>query len=488
MPEIIRARYTLVDGQALADHALCVNDGRIIAAGTLAELAAQYPDAKISGGDSYMLCPGLINAHDHGRALGTLAMGVNDDFLELWLPRLAALPAIPPYLAALYSGVDLLLSGVTGLAHSHNPASWARLADEIPAAIRGYQEAGIRVAMHPPIVDQNQLVYAERERFLSSLPPGLRAQLPASDGIELSADDYFAMLDELFATYHDSAEDRLHIQASPAGGQWCSDALIIRACQWARRRDTRAQMHLLETAYQRHYAYKTWGMSFVRHLDAIGALGDWLTLAHMVWVERDDYALLAERGVGIVHNISSNLRLRSGLAPIAEMNAAGIKLGIGLDGHALDDDQDFLREMRLAWTLANRSGMRSASISASQIWRLGASGGADISFGPGARLGRLEPGARADLVLLDWDAIKGAHAPDSFLPLEALPAFALRRATRRHTRHVMVAGEWLARDGRHKRVDIDALRREIYARLEVAAGGASELASYLRGFYRGWDD
>ena len=488
MPQIVHARYTLLDGEAIADHALCIQGGRIIAAGKLAELAARYPQATQVGGEGYILCPGFINAHDHGRGPGTLALGVADDFLELWLPNLAGLPIVPPYLAALYSGLQLLGSGVTGVAHSHNPASWASLAAEIPEAIRGYQDAGMRVAMHPPIIDQNMLVYAERERFLATLPSHLRARFNPADRIDLGADSYFAMLDELYANFHDPAGDTVHIQASPAGGQWCSDGLIVRACQWARRRDTRVQMHLLETRYQRRYAWQTWGKSFARHLDDIGTLGDWLTLAHMVWVDEADLDLLAERGVGIAHNISSNLRLRSGLAPIAQMLRAGLRVGIGLDGQALDDDQDFLREMRLAWTLANRSGMDSNDVGAEQVWRMGARDAADISFGRAARLGRLDVGAWADLVLLDWQGIKGKWTLDSLLKTDMLPAFVLRRSQREHVRHVMAAGEWVVRDGAHVKFEMDDVAREVYARLEFAAGGAGmELAAYLREFYCGWD-
>lgn len=107
-------------------------------------------------------------------------------------------------------------------------------------------------------------------------------------------------------------------------------------------------MHLLETRYQRTYARQRWAISFPQHLDAIGALGPWLTLAHMVWVAPDDLPLLAERGVGVAHNPSSNLRLRSGIAPPRAMLTAGVQVGIGLDGQALNDDQDMLRELRLA--------------------------------------------------------------------------------------------------------------------------------------------
>ena len=230
-------------------------------------------------------------------------------------------------------------------------------------------------------------------------------------------------------------------------------------------------------------------MSFVKRLDEIGALGPWLTLAHMVWVEEEDINLLAERGVGIAHNISSNLRLRSGLAPIAEMVAAGVPVGIGLDGQTLDDDQDFLREMRLAWTLANRDGMAAADLSAKAVWRMGTSNAADISFGAEAGLGRLDVGARADLVLLDWEAIRGRWAPMEFPPPELLPAFMLRRAKGEQVRGVMVAGEWVLRDGAHARFDVDEVEREIYARLDFAdAGLSSSLAAYLREFYRSWDE
>ena len=271
MPQIVHARYTMLKGEAKADHALCIEGERIVAAGKLADLVSRYPSAELVGGDDFILCPGFINAHDHGRALGTMALGAADDFLEIWLTTLGNLPQIPPYLAALYSGNQLLRSGVTGVAHSHNPGSWSALPAEIPQAIRGYQDAGIRVAMHPPIIDQNMLVYAERERFLAMLPPDLRAQFGATVHIDLSADTYFDMLNDLYGSFHDPAKHRVHIQVSPAGGQWCSDALTLRACDWARQRNTRVQMHLLETRYQRHLCQQRHG--------ARASLGIWMRLA-----------------------------------------------------------------------------------------------------------------------------------------------------------------------------------------------------------------
>lgn len=491
MPVIVHARYAWRGGVPTEDYAIAVAGDSIVAAGSLAALAARYPEAERVGGADFILLPAFVNAHDHGRTLGTLALGAPDNFLELWLHQLARLPCIPPYLAALYSGLQLLRSGVTAVAHSHNPCSWRDLPDEIPQALRGYAEAGIRVAMHPPLVDQNLLVYAERQRFLGLLPPDLRRDAGKADASPMSAHDYFAMLDDLYDSFHDKQRQRVHIQASPAGGQWCSDELIMRACEWARARDTRVQTHLLETRYQRQYAAKTWGKSFIRHLEDIGALGDWLTLAHMVWVEEDDMALLAARGVGIAHNISSNLRLRSGIAPVAKLLAAGIPVGIGLDGQSLDDDQDFLREMRLAWTIGNQSGMAAADLAPETVLRMGASLAAQITFGAAARLGELEVGAPADLILLDMDALKSRWAPADYPPRELLSALLLRRGKREHVRHVMVGGEWLLRDGRHTRVDARAVEREIWQRLDFAARDlpqSLDLEVYMRKFYRTWHE
>ncbi len=489
MPTIIHARYTLRDGVLVDDLAITVDGDAIIDAGTLSELVARYPGADRVGGDDYILVPAFTNAHDHGRAVGTLALGIPDDFLELWLGHLARLPSIPPYLAALYSGLRLLGSGVTAVAHSHNPNSWSELADEIPEALCGYADAGIRVAMHPPIVDQNLLVYAEREHFLDLLPPELRRRARDANAIDFSADDSFALLDDLYKNFHDSERHRAHIQASPAGGPWCSDELIIRACEWAREHRSRVQMHMLETRYQRIYARKTWGLSFIRHLEDIGALGDWLTLAHMVWVEDEDIELLAERGVGVAHNISSNLRLRSGIAPVAMMAAAGVPVGIGLDGQTLDDDQDFLREMRLAWTIGNQSGMAAADLDAETVLRMGTDVAADISFGAEVPLGELEVGGLADLALLELEAVRSRWAPARYPPRELLSALLLRRGRREHVRHVMVGGQWVLRDGQHLHIDAGDVEREIWERLKFEARVLpSRFEVYLRKFYRSWDD
>jgi cytosine/adenosine deaminase-related metal-dependent hydrolase len=228
-------------------------------------------------------------------------------------------------------------------------------------------------------------------------------------------------------------------------------------------------------------------------------LGPWLTLAHGIWFEPGDILLLAERGVGVAHNPSSNLRLRSGIAPLADLLAAGVTLGIGLDGQTLDDDQDHLREMRLAWTLANRPGASSPTVNAAQVLHMGTERGAAITVGPGARLGRLAPGYIADLVLIesgdgldDWSiGLAGAVDAAAVLPQLLL----LRGASRRHVRDVMVNGTWVVRQGRSARLDEHAIIVQLRENLAASRAQSSSAAerlklqqvqSFTRAFYMQW--
>ena len=475
-----------------SDWAVYVEDGHIVETGARADLSAHHPEAEQFGGAGFLLMPSFVNSHDHGRGVGTMPLGDPDDLLEIWLPGLWTLPPVDPYLLTLWESLQLLKSGVTTTAHSHNPRTWEQMEADSREAIRAYVDAGVRVAFHPPLVDQNQLVYAERSRFLQEIPSSLapvaeRFLAPPS----LTQADYFELARRLVDDVHDPLGHTVHVQVSPAGGQWCSDELILAAVDFAQHHGLRVQMHMLETRYQRTYAFNRWGKSFIRHLEEIGALGPWLTLAHMVCCELDELDLLAERGVGIAHNPSSNLRLRSGVAPVPEMLAARLRLGVGMDGHTLDDDQDYLRELRLAWTLANRPGAASPTVTASTVLGMGTVDGAAITLGDSVPVGRLAAGQLADLLLVDWEGVRGLWSAPT-VPVEEL---LLRRGSRQQIRHVMVGGEWVIRDGAHTRLNEDDLSAALRAQFDVhytaqspnEAAQMKALTAALRHFYASWD-
>ena len=487
--QIIGAKWAYLDGAFEENSGVYVEADKIVAVGTVDSLKQSYRNASVVGGDNYLMLPGLINSHDHGRALGTVSLGVPDSFLEVWLTSLGNVPRLSPQLTATYEGIQLIRSGVTGVAHSHNPTSYDVMFDEIPQSLQGYREAGVRVAMYPTLLDQNTLVYDEADKFLASLPDDLRPLAQARNQLpNLTVDDYFRELDALFEQHHDTDSHWVYIQVSPVGGQWVSDDFILRAVEWAKARETRVQMHMLESGYQRQYAFRKWNKGFIQHLDDIGALGEWLTLAHMIYVEDGDAEILAERGVSIAHNASSNLRLRCGIAPIPTYLEAGVNVGIGLDGHGLDDDQDYLREMRLVYTLANRPDVHSADISPTTVLDMGSSNGALATFGKHTVLGTLAVDNLADVVLLDWQAVKGAWCPPNFPALAHLPEFFLRRASRQHVSDVMVNGEWFLREGKHTQVDEDEVHREMRETYATQSPPQlSPLASYARQHYQTWE-
>ncbi len=489
MKQIIWGRITLVNNTLQFNWGVYVDGELIIDVDTFDNLKKRFPQAKIVGGENFLLVPGLVNSHDHGRTLSTLGFNIPDSWLELWLLQLGKLPEIDPYLAASIEGICLLKSGVTTVAHSHNFTNWNNFYQEAEKTIQGYQDVGIRVAFHPPISNQNLLVYTDEAKLINSLPDSIAHHAKADQkNLPISPEYYFELLTELYQNYDDSIHNQVRIQVSPVGGQWCSDELIIQAVEWAKKRQTKVQMHLLETPYQRQYAYKCWGKSFVEHLDELEVLGEWLTCAHMVWIEEEDLPILANKNVGIAHNPSSNLRLRSGIAPIAKMLGKGISIGIGLDGLGLDDDQDFWREMRLAWTLSNQPGMNSQTVKPEQIWSMATKKGVEITLGKNIPLGELKAGNIADIVLIDYHQI----------PLRKRGISnnlnCLRWLSKQQVKSVMVGGKWVIFEGECQTANesnLEATLEEIIRQshkqiISLPDNLLTHLQSYIYDFYQQW--
>ncbi len=491
MTTIVWAGNTILDAETPVrrNFAVAVENNRIIETGAKDDLMARFEKAEVVGGENFLLTAALVNSHDHGRILGTAALGIPDDMLEIWLPSARTQPTIDPYTTALYSGLRLLKAGVGSVVHQHRPRDWSKLYEESSATIRGYRDAGIRVVFCILYADRSQLTYDEPSGFVASLPPEAQKFVgPFLASPPYPLDEYTGLVSDLVSDFSDIESHTTHISVCPAGGEWCSDELLTTMVNFSQQRKIRVQMHLLETKFQKISSLRRFGKSMEKHLDEIGVLGPWLTLAHVVWPEIEDLPLLAERKVGIAHNPSSNLRLRSGISPVERMIEARIPLGIGLDGIALDDDQDYLRELRLAWTLSNKPGASAVRIPAQEIWRMGTSGGAQISFGPEVKLGKLARGYLADLTLIDFDAVKGVWFSPEVDALDVL----LRHGTRQHVRYVMVNGKWVIKDGQSPRIDegelIGTIQKQLDAQFENArqnqlSGAIQQITPYLRKYY-----
>ncbi|MDJ1009281.1 MAG: amidohydrolase family protein [Paracoccaceae bacterium] len=403
-----------------------------------------------SQGDA-VLVPGLVNAHDHGRGLSPLAFGAPDGPLESWLWDLWRTPPTDPYLTHLVAFGRMALSGVTTVVHNHLPQSDDHLGEAMAVA-QAARDVGIRLGFVVPILDQNLAGYDGGAAVKAAVSADAWAAIEAAVDQPPVADQ-IARVAEIAATIDGPG---IVTQYGPPGPQWLSPDGLAAVGEAAGRDGRRAHVHLLETRLQR-----TWlDAACPQGADALfaraGLLNERLTVAHGVFLRPAEITAIAAAGATLALNTSSNLRLTSGIADGAALKAGGLRLGIGLDGAALDDDADILRETRLTALLLgprryDRPGLRRAD-----ILRAAFSDGR-VAFNGNPGMG-LVPGAEADIVALSLDAVAGdliSEAP------EALADLIFGRAARATVRGVWVSGRQIVADGRLTGPDLAAAERDL---------------------------
>src|ERR1700733_8267309 len=371
----------------------------------MADVAA--PDAEPLFG-----LPALVNAHDHGRPVRTGSFGAGGKPLETWLQYQALIPSVDPYLAGIVALSRSALGGVgVVMMHLTRPQGLTDLPSEAAALARAARDVGVRVGFAVSMRDRNPLVYGPSEPILAALPADARKAIESIMRTPLAAKDYIALVDAVAAA---AAGPLFDVQFGPNGVQWCSDALLAAIAEASQRKGRRIHMHLLETRYQRAWADATHPAGVAKHLDALGLLSPRLTLAHCVWARPDELELLAAPGVTISTNSSSNLKLRSGVAPVAKMLGCGCRVAMGIDGGALDDDDDMLRELRLTHLLHLGSGF-TPKVNENDMLTVASKTGR-LSVTNSAEGGIVAEGAPADLLLLDYDALDDDALRDDLDP------------------------------------------------------------------------
>ena len=295
---------------------------------------------------------------------------------------------------------------------------------------------------------------------------------------------------ELFAGLHAgyTGEERVRIQLAPANLHWCSDAALSALADASERYAVPLHMHLVETAHQKAYAERRGGGTAVDYLDRFGLMTSRMTLGHGVWLTERDIERVAETGACVCHNCSSNFRLRSGVAPLNRLEALGVSTAIGLDEAGINDDRDMLQELRVVLRAHRTPGMDDDVPTPAQVFRMATSGGARTT-GFADRIGTLEVGRAADMVLLDWDQISTPYLDIETPTLDAL----VLRAKAGGVRTVLCAGEVIYDQGRFTRVDRDGALRALHEDLSRALADdeverrklSAALLPHVRAFYRG---
>lgn len=401
---------TMEPGQSpLAEGYVAIHRGKISAVGQ-AQPGANLP-AAIQQWDAagHLVMPGLVNCHCHGAM--TLFRGLADDLpLDQWLHQ-HIFPAEARwvdeefvYLGTLLAAAELIRGGVTTLADAYFCMDAAR---------RALAQAGLRAVVAQGVIDFPAPGVPDPRKNLQVA----RDFINTGEGLEKEL-----LTSTLFCH-------------SP---YTCSAATLQAAKDITRAKNLPFFIHLAETQEEVCQCRQQYGMTPVGYLDNLGVLDAQTVAVHCIWLEEEDENILAARQVQICHCPESNLKLASGIAPIPDLGRRGLRVGLGTDGAASNNNLDMWGEMSLAARLHKVAALDPTLLPARQILEMATLAGAQV-LGLGSVTGSLSPGKAADLILVDLAQphLTPLYDPYSHLVYAAGPA---------DVSAVMVGGRWLLRN------------------------------------------
>ncbi|WP_067716387.1 amidohydrolase family protein [Nocardia yamanashiensis] len=409
-----------------------VEDGRITAISSGAERDRGLPYTDGSGGH---LIPGFVNTHTHLQQSVLRGAGEGLPLLE-WLHCVGeftvAATAEQTYLAALAGGLELLRSGVTTVVEH----MWPNPSDAVhAAALRALGELGIRVIFGRGVADRPDpsRKWGMDPRLLQPLPEVLQ---------------HISDLDARLAG------SRITTALAIPNPRCLTPDGMAAVREHSDRTGKTISIHLLETDTDEDMCRLHAACSAVDYLDCGGLLGPRTLAVHCCRLDERGRAILAARGVAVSYNPLSNMRLGSGVAPVPEMLAAGIGVGLGVDGAASNDTQDMLLALRMGAYLQRVTHRRADLFGIDTMLRL-ATRGAGRALGDPAAHDGLAVGDRADLTLLRFDR------DFACLPVRDPGATLLTTASPRVVDTVWVDGDPVLADGRSTRVDAGELAKRL---------------------------
>ena len=428
-----------------APGGVVVQGGRItelVAAGGVPSQAATVFDAS-----RHVVVPGLINTHHHFyQTLTRCLPAALDRTLFGWLralyPVWARLTPDALDAAVTVAMAELLLSGCTTTTDHHYvfpPGLEDAIAIEAAAAAR----LGIRAVLTRGSMDLSQ-----RD---GGLPP---------DSVVQDMDTILADSTRLIDTLHDPAPHAmLQIALAPCSPFSVTTRLMQATAELAAQRGVLLHTHLAETADEAAFCQDRFGCTPLDYLDRCGWMRPGTWLAHGIHFSDAEITRLGRAGVGVTHCACSNQVLASGTCRVCTLEAAGVAVGLGVDGSASNDGSNMMQEVRAAF-LVQRGVYGVEAVSHRDALRWATEGSARCIGRP--ELGRIAVGAAADLALFTLDELRFSGAGD---PVAALVLCGAHRADR-----VMVGGRWVVEDGRIPGLDLPALMARHGAASRALAG------------------
>jgi len=381
-----------LDQPPVAD--LLTADGCIVATGPDASArAARYHSIRRIDATGMLIIPGLINAHYHSHDV--MLRGTFEQLpLDAWM--LYSAPAAYPRpsadriaLRTRLGAAECLLNGITTVQDMVSVVDAD--SEHLDAMTDAYAEIGIRVMLALQIADKAPV---DCVPFWRDMPEDIRNRLPPAANT--------APLQALFESRLDRPQQsRLHWGLGPSGPQRCSDELLTWVARLARERELQVFTHTYEARSQAVLARMAYPQgSLIEHLDRLGLLNEHLTIAHGVWISAEEIRRFGASGANLACNPISNMKLLNGFAPVVQYRQAGAGIGLGCDNCSGNDSQNLFQSMKmfaLLWALYSDAGETGAAKAAFHA----ATAGGARALGLANSLGRLKPGFRADLVMID---------------------------------------------------------------------------------------
>ncbi len=395
----------------------------------------------------HIVLPGLVNTHHHFyQTLTRVVPEAQDANLFHWLKTLyqiwARMKPVDIRISTRTALAELALSGCTTASdHLYLFPNGSRLDDEIEAAL----EMGLRL-------------HASRGSMsLGESAGGLPPDSVVEDEAQILKDSQ-----RLIETYHDGKPGSMtQIVLAPCSPFSVTGDLMRESAALARENGVQLHTHLAETEDEIDFTIQQFGKRPVAYMEEVDWIGSDVWFAHSVYVNDDEISVYAKHKCGVAHCPSSNMRLASGAAPILDMVAAGVDVGIGVDGSASNDGSHMLGEARQALLLARlKAGIEGASRSGDQgipimtgrqALELATRGGAAVLGRDD--IGSLEPGKAADLIAFDLERIDYAGAMHD--PVAALTFCAPAKVD-----YNIVGGQFIVKEGQLTTADVPVLVEE----------------------------
>ncbi|MDX2702622.1 8-oxoguanine deaminase [Streptomyces sp. PA03-6a] len=417
--------------------------GHVVVAGNRIESVGAGPaPAALDGvvrrvdGTGHLLTPGLVNTHHHFYQWLTRGLATDHNLFD-WLvalyPVWARIDERMTHAAAQGSLAMMARGGVT-TAMDHHYVFPRGTGDLSGSIIRAASDMGVRFTLARGSMDRGESD--------GGLPPDFAVE---------TLDEALAATEETIDRHHDASPDAMtRIAVAPCSPFSVSTELLRQGAGLARRKGVRLHTHGSETVEEEQFCKELFGMGPTDYFESTGWLGEDVWMAHCVHMGDSDIAAFARTRTGVAHCPSSNARLAAGIARVPDMLAAGVPVGLGVDGTASNESGELHTELRNALLINRLGAHREAALTARQALRLGTYGGAQV-LGRAAEIGSLEPGKLADLVLWRMDTLAHSSIAD---PVTALVLGAAAPVTLS-----LVNGRPVVEDGRLVTADEEAIAR-----------------------------